>query len=143
MNRLISDFNNDTDALVAYRDQFVNKKLESVMRDKYSFKKIDKTHSHIYQSDEAIFREPVYHNGRAQYYAPYKYLGKVKIGTVLFNILILWGFTIFLMFALYFDLLRKAIDYVERWQLLQLTKLRDKIFYNPMAFTKGEKKKSK
>lgn len=141
INRLISDFDNDTDALVAFRDRYVNKKLESIMRDKYSFKKIDKTSLYIYQSDEAIFREPVYHNGRAHYFSPYKYIGKVKIGTVLFNILILWGFTFFMMFALYFDLLRKAIGYVERWQLLQLAKLRDKIFYNPMAFSKSKQKK--
>lgn len=141
INDLIYEFNNNTNALVVYRDKYVNKKLESIMRDKYSFKKIDKTNSHIYQSDEAIFREPVYRNGRAQYYAPYKYLGKLKIGTVMFNIIILWVFTIFLMFALYFDLLRKAIGYIERWQLLQLAKLRDKIFYNPMAFNKTKMKK--
>jgi hypothetical protein len=140
LNYLLSSFNNNSGELVAYRNRYVNKKLESIMRDKYSFKKIDKTSLYIYQSDEAIFREPVYHNGRAQFYAPYKYLGNVKIGTVLFNILVLWGFSIFLMFALYFDLLRKAIDYVEKWQLLQLTKLRDKIFYNPMAFSKSKKK---
>lgn len=138
-NKLAASFGNNRDALVAYRDKYVNKKLESVMRDKYSFQKIFRENDHILQSDEAILREPVYRNGRAQFYAPYKYLGDFKIGTVLFNVIVLWLFTILLMFSLYFDLLRKLIGYAERWQLLQLAKLRDKIFYNPTAFTKGKK----
>lgn len=140
LNQLINDFDGNTDALVAYRNMYVNKKLESIVRDKYSFKKIYQVNNNIYQSDEAIYREPAYKNCRAHFYAPYKYLGKIKVGTVLFNILFIWAMTGFLMVSLYFDWLRKVINYIERWQLLQLAMLRDKIFYNPMAFIKGKKK---
>ncbi len=136
---MIADFNGNRTEVVTFRDRHVNKALENMLRSRYETQSTRVTDGHILQADEHVFRKPVHHNGRAHFYASHKYIGNWKISTVLFNMIIVWGFTILLMFTLYFDILRKTLGYIERWRLLQLAILRDKIFYNPMAFTKKKK----
>ncbi|MFA9389196.1 MAG: ATP-binding cassette domain-containing protein [Prolixibacteraceae bacterium] len=137
---LLLKFNDNSNALVEFKNRYDNKKLEALVRDKYALEKVHYNDGRIYQGDEPIYRYPAYQNGTAHFYASVKYIGKWKINTVIFNIVFIWLMTFFLMVALYFDWLRKAIEYVERWRLLQLSILRDKIFYNPMEFIKGKKK---
>ncbi len=144
-NRLDDKYNQlrhqfeDNDAFIAFKNKYVNKKLEFIVRDKYSPQKLYVSGNRIYQGDEPIYRYPVYHNGSAHFYASSRYLGNLKIDTVVFNIVIIWLFTLFLMVALYFDLLRKAINYVNKWRITRQAELRDRIFYNPMAFMKGDR----
>jgi len=137
---MLSEFNGQSEALVAFKNKYDNKKLETLVHDKYATQKIYYHQNRIYQGDEPIYRNPVFRNGTAHFYASVKMIGNVQVNTVIFNILFIWLLTIFLMVALYFDLLRKLLDYVERWRLIQLAILRDKIFYNPMAFIKGKNK---
>lgn len=137
---LLAKFNDNSEELVNFKNLYDNKKLEVLVRDKYALQKVHYHEDRIYQGDEPIYRYPAYHNGTAHFYASVKYIGNWKINTVIFNILFIWLMTFFLMVALYFDWLRKAIEYVERWRLLQQTILRDRIFYNPMAFIKGKNK---
>lgn len=140
--QLLNRFNGNDNELLDFKNKHVNKKLEQLVRDKYSPHKTYIFNDRIYQGDEPVFRHPVHQNGSAHFYAAWKYLGKLKIEAPLFNIIIMWLFTAFLMIALYFDLLRKIINYVERWRLTRQAELRDRIFYNPMAFMKGERKKN-
>jgi hypothetical protein len=140
--QFLNRFNGNDDELLEFKNKHVNKKLELLVRDKYSPHKMYIFNDRIYQGDEPIFRRPVHQNGRAHFYAARKYVGKLKIEAPLFNIIMMWLFTGFLMIALYFDLLRKIINYVERWRLTRQAELRDRIFYNPMAFMKGERKKN-
>ena len=139
--KMLNRFNGDHNELLDFKNKHINKKLEQLVRDKYSLHKIYVFNDRIYQGDEPIFRETVHQNGRAHFYASCKQLGRIKIGTPFFNIMIMWLFSFFLMISLYFDLLRKVINYVERWKLTRQAELRDRIFYNPMAFMKGDKKK--
>jgi len=129
------------DAFIAFKNKYVNKKLEFLVRDKYSPQKLYVSENRIYQGDEPVFRHPVYHNGSAHFYASSKYIGNLEVDTVLFDIAVMWLFTLFLMISLYFDLLRKAINYVNKWRITRQTELRDRIFYNPMAFMKGDRRK--
>ena len=138
--RMLSRFNGDRTVLLDFKNKHVNKKLEQIVRDKYSLHKLFIFNNRIWQGDEPIFRSPVHANGRAHFYASVKQLGKIKIGTPFFNMMIIWTFSFLLMISLYFDLLRKVINYVERWRLTRQAELRDRIFYNPMAFIKGDKK---
>jgi len=48
---------------------------------------------------------------RTQFYTPTKYFAGVYIDTLVFNILMIWFMSIVLMITLYFDLLRKLIDW--------------------------------
>ncbi|MDD4226268.1 MAG: ATP-binding cassette domain-containing protein [Mariniphaga sp.] len=129
-------FNNDPEKLEVFKDRHTNEKLEEIVRDKYSAHKIYITNNRIYQGDEPIYRKPVNNNGTAHFYSAYKYIGNVKMNTTLFNILVIWVFTFLLMVALYFDALHKVLTTIERWRLNRLVQLRDRIFYNPMAFMK-------
>ncbi|WP_423127278.1 ATP-binding cassette domain-containing protein [Gaoshiqia sp. Z1-71] len=140
-NQLLARFGGDHEKMLDFRNKYVCKKLETLLRDKYSLHKLYISDNRIYQGDEPVYRNPVYRNGSAHFYSGYKYIGKVRVGAVLFNMLVIWLFTVFLMIALYFDLLRKIIAYVERWRLTRQAELRDRIFYNPMAFIKGDRKK--
>ncbi|MFV0376010.1 MAG: ATP-binding cassette domain-containing protein [Mangrovibacterium sp.] len=138
---LLLRFNNDQAELQEFKGQHANKKLEMLLRDKYSTQKSYISKNRILQGDEPVYRLPVNHNGRAQFYAAYKFVGPMKISTVVFNILVIWLLTALLIIALYFDVLRRILTYIERWRLTRQAELRDRIFYNPMAFIKPDKKK--
>lgn len=137
---LVERFNGDQEALMDFKNRYTNKKMETLVRDKYSLHKTYVADNRIYQGDEPVYREPAHDNGSAHFYASYKLVGKLKVGTVLFNIAVIWIFTFLLMVALYLDVLRKALTYVENWRLARQAQMRDHIFYNPMAFMKGELK---
>jgi ABC-type multidrug transport system ATPase subunit len=137
--KLLDRFNGDHNDLLDFKNKHVNKKLEQLVRDKYSPHKTYIFGDRIYQGDEPIYREPVHRNGSAHFYAPWKQLGRFKIDTPLFNIMIIWLFTFLLMISLYFDILRKVINYIERWRLTRQAELRERIFNNPMAFIKGSR----
>jgi len=142
-NGLLSRFGNNKEALHAFKDAHTNKKMEILVRDKYSPNKIYISENRFHQGDEPIYRLPFKTNGRAHFYAAYKYAGPFKIPTVLFNVLVIWLFSAVLAIGLYFDILRKVIAYVDRWRLTRQAELRDRIFYNPMAFIKSDRKKVK
>jgi ABC-type multidrug transport system ATPase subunit len=133
---MLGEFDGDAERMLQYRKRFVNKNLERVLRDKYSMQKVYVADNRILQGDEPVYRAPAYRNGSAHFYASYKQIGNIKIETVWYNIMVIWLLTGVLMVTLYFDVLRKSLAYIENWRLLQLAKLRDKIFYNPTAFSK-------
>jgi hypothetical protein len=140
---LLARFGDDQEVLLHFKNRYTNKKTETLVRDKYSLHKTYISDNRVYQGDEPIYRPPAQSNGSAHFYASYKVVGKLKIGTIVFNIAVLWLFTFLLMVALYFDVLRIAITYVENWRLARQARLRDNIFYNPMAFMKGELRDNK
>jgi len=137
--KMLDGFNGNIDLLLDFKNKHTNKKLEQIVRDKYSPHKIYIFNNRIYQGDEPVYRQSVHRNGSAHFYASSKQLGSFKAGTVFFNIAVMWILSALLMISLYFDLLRKVITYVERWRLTRQAELRDRIFYNPMAFIKGSR----
>ncbi|MBN1925108.1 MAG: ATP-binding cassette domain-containing protein [Prolixibacteraceae bacterium] len=139
--RLMADRFGSNEELYNYKNRYTNKKLESLVRGAFSFSRMQIIDNHIVQTDDYIYMDPLNHNGRAHFYAPVKFIGKIKFGTVFFNVIVLWIFTVVLMVALYFDMLRKTLSYFESWRLLRLAKKRDRIFENPMAFIKEKKEK--
>lgn len=140
---VLSRFNNDPVRLENFKDRHTNNKLEEITREKYSAQKVYITNNRIYQGDEPVYRHPVNNNGTAHFYSAYKYLGNVKIDTLWFNILVIWLFTFLLMVTLYFNVLRKLLAKVESWRLNRQAQLRERIFYNPMAFMKSARKEVK
>jgi hypothetical protein len=78
----------------------------------------------IYESDrkliqkaDPIFMPPGSKYGRAHFYAPYKLLGNLKIGTMVFNVSMIWLMTIVFFFTLYYNLLKRFIIWLERLKL--------------------------
>jgi hypothetical protein len=55
--------------------------------------------------------------GRAHYYAPVKKLGNLEIDTYKFNLIVIWLVSLLLYIALYYNLLRKLLEYFENLRL--------------------------
>jgi hypothetical protein len=50
--------------------------------------------------------------GRAHFYAPYKMIGNLEIDTYWFDLIVVWTVSVLLYIALYYNLLRKLVDYL-------------------------------
>lgn len=140
---LLDEMGDDKTALNDFKNKHANNKLESLVRDRYSSKKIYLNNNQILQGDEPIYRKPAYKNGSAHFYSANKYLGNFQIDTLIFNVIIIWLFTFLLMISLYFDLLRKGLAYIENWRLLRLAIKRDRIFYHPVDSSKKSNDKAR
>ncbi|WP_163707508.1 ATP-binding cassette domain-containing protein [Mangrovibacterium lignilyticum] len=138
---LLKKMGNDQEKLQELKNNHTNKKLELLLRDKYSQNKLYISNNLIHQGDEPIYRLPFENNGRAHFYAAYKYAGPFKIPTEIFNLMVIWLLTGFLVVALYFDVLRRVLTAIQKWRLTRQAELRDRIFYNPMAFMKADRRK--
>ncbi|WP_372773329.1 ATP-binding cassette domain-containing protein [Mangrovibacterium sp.] len=137
---LLEQKGNNQENLQEFKNTHTNKKLELLVRDKYSQNKLYISRDRILQGDEPIYRLPIDTNGRAHFYSSYKFVGSTKIPTVIFNLLVIWFFIGLLAIALYFDVLRDVLSYIDRWRLTRQAELHDRIFYNPMAFIKSDRK---
>jgi hypothetical protein len=93
------------------KDDYANKKLREILLDEFNQKKTIETADKIVQRYEPVYMKPVSRNGRAHFYAPYKQLGKKRIETLWFNIIVLWLASLLLYIALYYKLLQKAVGF--------------------------------
>jgi hypothetical protein len=55
--------------------------------------------------------------GRAHFYAPSKMIGNLEIDTYWFDIIVVWTVSVLLYIALYYNLLRKLVDYLGNLRL--------------------------
>lgn len=78
--------------------------------------------TNIIRTKSAIYRYPESKWGRAHFFAPAKRVGNYYIDTLYFNIVIIWLTTGLLLVMLYFDVLRKIIEYFESLRLNRLNK---------------------
>jgi hypothetical protein len=97
------------EGLQKLNNNYYNKQLEIVVLDRLRVEQFVETDKRIIQKFEPGFMKPLSKYGRAQFYAPYKQLGNIKIDTYWFNLMILWIVTIGLYVALYFNLLQKLV----------------------------------
>ena len=79
--------------------------------------KIYETESRIIQKSDPIYMVPDSGVGRAHFYAPYKYIGKLRIDTIFFNAMALWLICIILFVTLYYNVLRKTIEMLESFHV--------------------------
>jgi ABC-type multidrug transport system ATPase subunit len=95
---------------------FNNTKLEDIVKNQASLMEPS-----YYESSEKwiqksmpIYMKPTSRIGRAHFYAPYKQTGNVKVTTMWFNIAAIWIMTILFAVALYYDLLRKFLEWLAK-----------------------------
>ena len=69
------------------------------------------------QKSTPIFMKPTSKIGRAHFFAPYKQLGNLKIETIFFNVAAMWIMTFLFFVALYYNLLKRFINYLESLRL--------------------------
>ena len=104
------------------KNNYNNKQLAIVMLDRFRVEQSIETDKSIIQKYESGYMKPVSKYGMAQFYAPYKQLGNIKIDTYWFNLILLWVVIIVLYVALYYNLLQKLITGLENLKLKESDK---------------------
>ncbi|MEZ5011368.1 MAG: hypothetical protein R2744_07165 [Bacteroidales bacterium] len=68
----------------------------------------------IIQKADPVFMMPSSSVGRAHMFSPYKKLGSYYIDTLLFNLGVIWLMTVVLAITLYYNLLQRLMNFLER-----------------------------
>jgi hypothetical protein len=90
-----------------------NESLTNVVLNRLNTNKIYESKGKLIQKADPVFMKPGSKAGRAHFYAPYKQIGNLKIGTLLFNVIAIWIMTIVLFVTLYLDALKRFIEFLE------------------------------
>jgi ABC-type multidrug transport system ATPase subunit len=98
------------ESFLELRDDFTNDKLREIVLDEFNGKKTLETPARIIQRYEPVYMKPVSRTGRAQFYAPFKQIGAIRVETFRFNIIVLWLVSLILYVALYYKLLKKTMS---------------------------------
>ena len=97
-------------------NNYYNYKLEELVTKPYERKKILIHNNSIVQNTDPIYLDPEnrgFLSFRSHFYAPCKYIFGIKTDTFIFNISLVLLSTILLFLALYFELLGRAIRFLE------------------------------
>lgn len=89
---------------------FVNESLQDLVTNRTEVQKIIITDDELIQKDDPLYMDPK--NSRlldAPFYTCKKYWFGIPMSTFLANVLVLWGMTILMIVALYYDILRKLL----------------------------------
>ncbi len=110
------------DEFLKLRNRHYNESLADIVLNRNSTNKIYDAGDRFIQKADPVFMNPDSKWGRAHFYAPYKQIGNLRIGTLLFNILMIWIMIFSLFVALYYNLLKKFITFLESLKLPILRK---------------------
>jgi hypothetical protein len=100
------------------QDKYFNKRLDELVKNRDNLgEETYESGSRFIQKTQPIFMIPESRIGRAQFYAPYKVLGKLKIPTLLFNLTAMWIMISLFFMTLYYNLLKRFIEWLEALRL--------------------------
>jgi hypothetical protein len=109
-------------AFIDMRAKNYNESLADVVLNRLTTSKIYDAGDKLIQKADPVFMPPGSRVGRAHFFAPYKQIGDLKIGTLVFNTIVIW-LMIFLMFVtLYYNVLKRFIHFLETLRLPILRK---------------------
>ena len=97
-------------AFIELKENNTNRRLREIVLDEFGEHKIVDARGRYIQKYEPAYMKPVSDYGRAHFYAPYKKTGNAEIGTLWFNLIVLWLASLLLYAALYLRLLKKAVN---------------------------------
>jgi hypothetical protein len=107
----------DADELIALRENNENKRLKFLVLDIDNPDKIIRTPFKYIQKSDPGYMTATSKYGRAHFYAPYKKIGSIPINTYWFNIMVIWLVSVLLYAALYFNLLKGLMKWIENLRL--------------------------
>ena len=107
---------------IKQREQNYNENLGNILLNRMITDKIFDSEDRLIQKADPIYMKPGSKWGRAHFYAPYKQIGSIKIGTLVFNMIIIWLMIFFLFVTLYYNILKKFVDFLESLNLPILKK---------------------
>lgn len=102
-----------SDGFIKLKENNENERLSFIVLDEDNTKLSLELGDRIIQKYRPGYMKATSRFGRAHFYAPVKRLGSLEIDTYWFNIMVLWAMSLALFAALYFELLRKTINYFE------------------------------
>ena len=94
-----------------------NESLANFVLNRNSTNRIYDAGKRLIQKADPVLMKPGSKYGRAHFYAPYKQIGNLRIDTLIFNVLAIWIMTIGLFVTLYFNLLKRFIEFLEALKL--------------------------
>jgi hypothetical protein len=103
--------------LLRLRETDYNERLTDFVLNRLTTSRIYETNDRIIQKADPIFMAPGSKFGRAHFYAPYKLLGNLKIGTMIFNMAMIWIMIVIFFVTLYYNLLKRFIIWLETLKL--------------------------
>jgi hypothetical protein len=97
------------------KDSYFNQNLEDLVKNSSELDKIVEIKGHFIQRSEPIFKDGSKAEFvRAHFYAPRKNVFGKMIDTYWVNFGVIWFMTLILIFTLYFDVLKKSLDFGEK-----------------------------
>lgn len=98
--------------LLAYKNAHENQQLWEFVNNKNSLKKIVEHQGELLRNENHVYQYPI--EGIHHYFTPVKHVGSKTFSTFWYNIMMMWAFSIFLAFTLYFDVLKKLISWLSK-----------------------------
>jgi len=109
-------------ALHVQKMKYHNSALEDLVLNMGSNEFFRITENGIMQKVAPIYKAPDFKYGRAHFLSSEKHFGSIYIKTIYFNLIVIWMMTLFLYLVLYFDWLRKLVNYKFRSSLKKFFK---------------------
>jgi ABC-type multidrug transport system ATPase subunit len=103
--------------LLRLKETDYNNKLADFVLNRLAVSKIYESERRLIQKSDPVFMPPGSKHGRAHFYAPYKMIGSLRIDTLIFNIAVIWLMTAGLFAALYYNLLKRFIVWLDSLKL--------------------------
>jgi len=100
--------------LVQLRTANHNSDLADMVLNRTVQQKFYDTEDQVIQKSDPVLMQPGSRIGRAHFYAPFKMIGNLKINTLWFNMMVVWIMNIFLFMTLYYNLLKRLLNLMER-----------------------------
>ena len=105
------------DEFIKLKDEYYNDNLANYVLNSLNATKIYDNGNRFIQKADPVFMKPGSKIGRAHFFAPYKQVASLKINTLLFNLFFIWMMNAFLFVALYYNLLKRLIRFLETLKL--------------------------
>ncbi|MDF1575822.1 MAG: ATP-binding cassette domain-containing protein [Bacteroidales bacterium] len=103
----------------SFRNKYHNKSLSELLLNRNELDKVVEIDGRMIRKYEPVYMKPTSRFGKAHLYAPNKQIGRLEIGTLWYNMIIIWIYTLTLYVTLRTDLLRKVINVSETRKLRQ------------------------
>jgi ABC-type multidrug transport system ATPase subunit len=119
--KIISDRMSE-EKFIAMREKDYNESLANIVLNRLSTSKIYDSDERLLQKADPVLMKPGSRFGRAHFYAPYKQIGNLKIGTLVFDLIAIWLMVLILFVTLYYNILKRFIRFLESLKLPILRK---------------------
>ncbi|PID88138.1 MAG: ABC transporter [Bacteroidia bacterium] len=104
-------------AYIRLKQNYDNESLEKIINNSNQFRKIMEYDGHLYQCTNLVYSLPTTIL-KAHFYAPKKkFINGKYYSTYTINLIVIWIYTLILYFTLYFGILRKSAEYIEKIRL--------------------------